>query len=64
MGRFEGFSTANDGTGGDYDRRSGAERVNAVSTRIHRFGAVYSGQSGSMSVVVGMENARNQRLTA
>ena len=36
--------------------------VNAMSTRIRRFGAVGYGENRSMSVVVAMENARNQRL--
>jgi len=37
-------------------------RVNAMSTRIRHFGAVAAGKSRLMSVVVGMENAPNQRL--
>jgi hypothetical protein len=37
-------------------------RVNAMSTRIRHFGAVSAGQRAAMSVNVGMENARNQRL--
>jgi len=41
-----------------------AVHVNATSTRIRRFGAVDAGESRSMSVIVGMENARNQRLGA
>jgi hypothetical protein len=34
--------------------------VNAMSTRIRRFGAVGDGENASMSVGVGMENARYQ----
>jgi len=36
--------------------------VNAMSTRIRRFGAAGGGESGSMLAVVDMENAWNQRL--
>ena len=38
--------------------------VNATSTRIRRFGAVSVAENRLMSVVVGMEHARNQRLGA
>jgi hypothetical protein len=48
----------------DRDHDAGFDQacVNAMSTRIRHFGAVGAGQSGAMSVNVGIENARNQRL--
>ena len=39
-------------------------RVNAMSTRVRRFSEVGHDENRSMSVIVGMENARNQRLGA
>lgn len=39
-------------------------RVNATSTCIRRFGGTGDGENRSMSVVVGMENARKQRLAS
>ncbi len=49
----------------DYDlARQGNGYINATSTRIRRFGAVDDGETSSMAVVVGVENARNQRLGA
>ena len=39
-----------------------AVHVNATSTRSRQFSAVGVGEKSSMSVVVGMENAGNQRL--
>jgi hypothetical protein len=42
----------------------GAVHVNAMSTRIRRFGAVGDGENTSMSVGVEMKNPQNQRLGA
>jgi hypothetical protein len=41
-----------------------AVHVNAMSTRIRRFGAVGDGENTSMSVGMEMENRQNQRLGA
>ncbi len=48
------------------DRDAGFDQacVNAMSTRVRRFGAVVDGENRSISGVVGMENARNQRLAS
>jgi hypothetical protein len=43
---------------------AGAVHVNAMSTRIRRFGAVGEGENTSMSVGVELENLQNQRLGA
>ena len=45
IGAVTRLIVANDGIGGDHRWRSWAKRVNAMSTRIRHFEAVYAGQS-------------------